>query len=70
MSAPVLQALHPPLPTGLSILSMPDKTNYLPGEAFDPSGMSIVAAMNHGGVETVTDYAVSPSGALPEGLEV
>lgn len=69
MSAPVLQALHPPLPTGLSILSMPDKTNYLPGEAFDPSGMSIVAAMNHGGVETVTDYAVSPSGALPEGLE-
>lgn len=69
MSAPVLQALHPPLPVRLNVLSMPDKTVYLPGEVFDASGISLEAVMNHGGTETVTDYAVSPSGALPEGLE-
>ncbi len=48
----------------ISATHMPNKTEYVLGESFDATGMEITAEYADGTTETVTDYTVSPSGAL------
>lgn len=48
----------------ISVSNRPNKTSYIAGESFDPSGMKIIAKYSDGSTETVEDYTYSPSGAL------
>ncbi|MGN0555103.1 MAG: bacterial Ig-like domain-containing protein, partial [Candidatus Fimenecus sp.] len=49
----------------LSLNSAPDKTEYVAGQSFDPTGMKIVATYDNGDVEIVQDYAVSGFDSMP-----
>lgn len=48
----------------LTIKSYPAKTTYLEEESFDPKGMVVTACYSNGTWEDVTNYKISPSGAL------
>ena len=52
-----------PVLMGINISKTPDKIQYLPGEAFDPTGMTVTAFYNDGSERQVTDYTVSPMDA-------
>ena len=63
-------ALWEPIPegqktlTGIAITTPPTKTEYNLGESFEPAGMVVTASYEDGTTAEVTDYAVSPAGAL------
>ena len=48
----------------ISINKLPDKTEYVERELFDPTGMEVVATYNNGEKKTVTDYTYTPDGHL------
>ena len=48
----------------ISITNPPDKTQYLTGETFDPTGMVVTATYSDGSTENITDYTISPNGPL------
>lgn len=50
----------------LEITQMPEKTSYLPGEKFDPSGMAVTAVYANGMTRDVTDYISYHEDALTE----
>ena len=52
-----------PVLLGINISKTPDKIQYLPGEAFDPAGMTVTAFYNDGTERQITDYTVSPMDA-------
>ena len=53
--------------TGISITTLPAKTNYLKGDSFNPEGMVITATYTNGTTVTVNNgYTISPAGALAE----
>ncbi|MBQ6662996.1 MAG: bacterial Ig-like domain-containing protein, partial [Firmicutes bacterium] len=49
--------------TGLAATD-PDRTAYFAGETFDPAGMVVTATYSDESEKEVTDYTVSPDGAL------
>lgn len=49
----------------LSLSSAPDKTEYVEGQSFDPTGMRIVATYDNGDVEVVQNYVVSGFDSTP-----
>ena len=44
--------------TGIIIDTMPEKTQYEEGDAFDPAGMIVKASYSNHDVETITDYTI------------
>ena len=46
--------------TGISVATMPAKTNYAVGNTFDPTGMVVVATYETGRKKEVTNYTYSP----------
>lgn len=48
----------------ISVTTAPAKTVYVEGETFDPAGMVVTARYSDGSEGAVTEYSVSPSGAL------
>ena len=50
------QPIQPVVPTGIVIVSLPDKTEYLEKEAFCPDGLSVVLCYSDGTSVPVTDY--------------
>ncbi len=48
----------------LAITTEPTKTTYTEGESFDATGMVVTATYNDDTTAAVTNYTVSPSGAL------
>ena len=52
--------------TGISVTTVPTKIQYYVGEAFNPSGMVVVANYNDGTIKPVTDYTYSTA-ALTKG---
>lgn len=61
---PVLQIEYNNYMQTIDIQTEPTKTHYIPGEAFDPSGMKIVAIYDDGQTIPVNDYKYTPEGAL------
>lgn len=53
--------------TGLEITTPPTKTDYKPGEIFDPTGMVVTATYSNGAKLENPAYTVAPSGALAVG---
>lgn len=53
----------------IAIITPPDKTQYRPGQTFDPAGMTVRATYSNGATAVATGWTYSPSGALTEGLE-
>ena len=53
-----------PTLTKIEITSAPAKTVYTAGESFDSTGMVVTAIYNDNSTKAVTDYTISPSGAL------
>lgn len=51
---------------GLLVTKMPDRTNYAPGEKFDPTGMLVSGFYNNGLLQEVTSYAIMPDRPLEE----
>ena len=51
---------------GLLVTKMPDRTNYAPGEKFDPTGMLVSGFYNNGLLQAVTSYAIMPDRPLEE----
>lgn len=51
--------------TAIAVTQMPNKTEYIEGQAFDSTGMIVQAAYSNGFKKTITDYTVS---AIPSGL--
>ena len=47
-------------------MSLPEKTQYISGEEFDPSGMSVWAVFDNGDKEAVTDYSIEGFGEYEE----
>ena len=47
----------------IEVTTQPTKTSYVEGQSFDPTGMVVTATYN-GKTKVVTDYTISPSGAL------
>lgn len=54
--------------SSIAITKQPDKTNYLPGETFNPAGMVVEATYSNGAKMEATGYKFEPDGALTEGL--
>ena len=52
---------------GIDVTTPPTKTIYTAGESFDATGMVVTATYADGTEETVTDYTITPSGALSAG---
>lgn len=48
----------------ISITTVPNKTEYIEGQTFDKAGMVVTARYNDGTSKTVTNYTVTPNGAL------
>ena len=44
----------------IEVTKQPDKTEYVYGQLFDPTGMIVTANLDNGKTEEVTDYVVSP----------
>ena len=53
----------------IAIITPPDKTQYRPGQTFNPAGMTVRATYSNGATEVATGWTYSPSGALAEGTE-
>lgn len=53
------------VPVAIAVTTMPDKTEYIEGQAFDSTGMVVQAVYSNGFKKTITDYTVS---AIPSGL--
>ena len=53
----------------IAVTTPPDKTAYIAGEWFDPTGMVVVAVYDDGSEQVVTDYTIEPSDGLPAGTE-
>lgn len=53
----------------IAIITTPDKTQYRPGQTFDPAGMTVRATYSNGATAVATGWTYSPSGALAEGTE-
>ena len=53
----------------IAIITPPDKTQYRPGQTFDPAGMTVRATYSNGATAVATGWTYSPSGALVEGTE-
>ena len=68
---PVLawQGGEAPKVTELKITTPPTKTEYLPGESFDPAGMTVVAVYDGVTEVEVTDYTVEGGEALKADAE-
>ena len=68
---PVLawQGGEAPKVTELKITTPPTKTEYLPGESFDPAGMTVVAVYDGVTEVEVTDYTVEDGEALKADAE-
>ncbi|MCD8214808.1 MAG: bacterial Ig-like domain-containing protein [Clostridiales bacterium] len=47
--------------TGISVTDYPDKISYVSGQAFDPSGMTVMAEYNDSTTAIIIDYSYSPS---------
>jgi len=52
---------------GIMITQMPEKTDYAPGDNFDPKGMVVSGFYDSGIMEPLRSYAVSPNRPLQEG---
>lgn len=50
--------------SSIAVTTAPTKTSYTAGESFDATGMVITATYKDATTKAVTDYTVSPSGAL------
>lgn len=50
--------------SSIEVTTPPTKTTYYAGETFDPTGMVVTATKESSSTEVVTDYTISPSGAL------
>lgn len=53
----------------IAIITQPDKTQYRPGQTFNPAGMTVRATYSNGATAVATGWTYSPSGALAEGTE-
>lgn len=53
----------------IAIITPPDKTQYRPGQTFNPTGMTVRATYSNGATAVATGWTYSPSGALAEGTE-
>lgn len=53
----------------IAIITPPDKTQYRPGQTFNPAGMTVRATYSNGATAVATGWTYSPSGALTEGTE-
>ena len=53
----------------ITIITPPDKTQYRPGQTFNPAGMTVRATYSNGATAVATGWTYSPSGALAEGTE-
>ena len=53
----------------IAIITPPDKTQYRPGQSFDPAGMTVEATYSNGAKATATGWTYDPSGPLAEGAE-
>ena len=53
-----------PTPEGISVTAPPERTSYIEGERFDPSGMVVTARYSDGSSAPVTGYTWSPAGPL------
>lgn len=53
----------------IAIITPPDKTQYRPGQTFDPAGMTVRATYSNGATAVATGWTYSPSGALADGTE-
>lgn len=51
----------------ITVTTPPNKTEYRPGDVFDPAGMVVTASYEFGLERAVTGYTYTPSGALAEG---
>lgn len=51
----------------IAITTPPTKTQYLPGETFNPAGMVVQATYSNGATLVATGYSYTPDGALTEG---
>lgn len=61
---PITEPDVPVLLTGIEITTQPDKTEYVEGELFDPTGMIVVATYSDNSARSVTDYSCEPGGPL------
>ena len=52
----------------LRLIKEPDKTTYIEGEIFDPTGMVVEAYYNNDSVAPVTDYKIEPDSPLSLGV--
>lgn len=50
--------------TGLEITAPPEKTDYKPGDVFDPTGMVVTATFSNGEQFQPLNYQVAPAGPL------
>ena len=50
--------------TGISVEVKPNKTKYVVGETFDPTGMKVVALHNNNTKNVITDYTIDKTGPL------
>ena len=59
-------------PVALMITSMPDKTQYVEGQSFDPTGMVVKEVYNSGYAKQIDDYEISeiPSGTGTKAITV
>jgi len=48
----------------IEIIEQPNKTTYIEGEEFDPTGIKLIAKYEDGREEEITDYTINPSGKL------
>ena len=51
--------------TGLKIQHLPDKTDYLEGDEFEPAGLVVVLTYNDGSTEETDDYTLTGYSSLP-----
>lgn len=51
--------------TSIEVTTAPTKTEYMAGEAFDPTGMVITATFDDGSSQVVTDYTLNPDTTTP-----
>ena len=53
----------------IAITKAPNKTDYRPGQTFDPAGMEVTATYEYGITQAVTGYTYTPAGPLAEGTQ-
>ena len=51
--------------TSIEVTTAPTKTEYMAGEAFDPTGMVVTATFDDGSSQVVTDYTLNPDTTTP-----